>query len=450
MQCRGWTGGQDGCAAVTYNAGTNRLATIGTQSVQYDAAGNLVQDGTGTGSKSYQWDAEGRMTSVSVSGLSSATFSYKALGQRVEKNLNNGTYTEYVYDAAGNVIGTFNRAVWLELFMPLGGRIFAKYASAITYFMHANPLGTSLEVTDNIGTLVQDLTYYPHGTRAVYVNTGIIDERFASLSERDPESYLDWTANRVHDPTLMRWLSPDPSGVKAVSLTDPQTWNMYAYVRNNPMTLTDPSGLEAKSPPQVDLGGELTPDPPSTSGGATGCAAGTTTCISQEENRKAVNSVIVLGSTVAITYDPKMSDTDKLAASDKLVAAAGVVNGAADKLTGDEKAAIHNVKSISVSAGEGKDDPRTAIAPSGNENFRLSYLTNPGSTAAWTASAIAHDAYHLVTDPKGTLYGPDTAAGLEKKSNAFQMQVGAKFGLTPNQLDYIKNDTHTLYNTNPY
>ena len=39
-----------------------------------------------------------------------------------------------------------------------------------------------------------------------------------------------------------RWLTADPSGKGAAKLDDPQTWNLYAYVRNDPMTLTDPSG----------------------------------------------------------------------------------------------------------------------------------------------------------------------------------------------------------------
>jgi hypothetical protein len=46
-----------------------------------------------------------------------------------------------------------------------------------------------------------------------------------------------------YSPNFGRWLSPDPIGKAAVKLDDPQTWNMYAYVRNNPTTLTDPTGL---------------------------------------------------------------------------------------------------------------------------------------------------------------------------------------------------------------
>ena len=39
-----------------------------------------------------------------------------------------------------------------------------------------------------------------------------------------------------------RFMSPDPSGL-GVTITNPQSWNKYAYVRNKPLTLADKNGL---------------------------------------------------------------------------------------------------------------------------------------------------------------------------------------------------------------
>ena len=44
-------------------------------------------------------------------------------------------------------------------------------------------------------------------------------------------------------PAQGRWLSPDPSGLAAVNPANPQSWNAYAYVANQPLTATDPLGL---------------------------------------------------------------------------------------------------------------------------------------------------------------------------------------------------------------
>jgi hypothetical protein len=41
-----------------------------------------------------------------------------------------------------------------------------------------------------------------------------------------------------------RWLVPDPAGLAAVDPTNPQTWNRYAYVGNNPLRNVDPLGLK--------------------------------------------------------------------------------------------------------------------------------------------------------------------------------------------------------------
>ncbi|HUI85297.1 MAG TPA: RHS repeat-associated core domain-containing protein, partial [Candidatus Binatia bacterium] len=51
---------------------------------------------------------------------------------------------------------------------------------------------------------------------------------------------------RELSPVQGRWLVPDPAGLAAVDITNPQTWNRYAYVANNPLNATDPYGRTAR------------------------------------------------------------------------------------------------------------------------------------------------------------------------------------------------------------
>jgi len=64
--------------------------------------------------------------------------------------------------------------------------------------------------------------------------------------ERDAESGNDYFGARYYAPTMGRFLSPDPS-IQSAELRDPQTWNRYAYVTNNPFKFYDPTG-EARNP----------------------------------------------------------------------------------------------------------------------------------------------------------------------------------------------------------
>jgi RHS repeat-associated protein len=79
-------------------------------------------------------------------------------------------------------------------------------------------------------------------------------------------SLYDFPARR-QSPSQGRWISPDPLGVGAVAITNPQSWNRYVYVLSNPLALIDPLGLEPpqNSCPDNDESGDCDGD-----GGGTG------------------------------------------------------------------------------------------------------------------------------------------------------------------------------------
>ena len=102
-------------------------------------------------------------------------------------------------------------------------------------------LGTTRIVTDAAGNVCYDADFYPfQGERPAYVNTCAPAYRFAGM-KFDQESGDYYTLNRSYPPNLGRWLSPDPL---AGDITNPQSLNRYAYVLNNPTSLTDPLGLD--------------------------------------------------------------------------------------------------------------------------------------------------------------------------------------------------------------
>lgn len=73
-------------------------------------------------------------------------------------------------------------------------------------------------------------------------------EHYFTGKERDAESGNDYFDARYYSSSMGRFLSPDWSAqvspVPYAKLDDPQTLDLYAYVGNNPLSRTDPTGHE--------------------------------------------------------------------------------------------------------------------------------------------------------------------------------------------------------------
>lgn len=81
--------------------------------------------------------------------------------------------------------------------------------------------------------------YAPFGEQ--YSKAGTADASYTGQDQDTVSNVYDFPARRQNF-SQGRWVSPDPAGRSAVTLTNPQTWNRYAYSNNNPLSQVDPSG----------------------------------------------------------------------------------------------------------------------------------------------------------------------------------------------------------------
>ncbi|MBS1852706.1 MAG: RHS repeat-associated core domain-containing protein [Acidobacteria bacterium] len=75
-----------------------------------------------------------------------------------------------------------------------------------------------------------------------YAGSGTTDASFTGQSTDTQNGLYDFLY-REYSITQGRWTSPDPAGINAADPANPQTWNRYAYVRNNVLSRVDPFGL---------------------------------------------------------------------------------------------------------------------------------------------------------------------------------------------------------------
>jgi RHS repeat-associated protein len=195
------------------------------------------------GSFTIAYDAEGRQLNAQSTGNATVTYAYDGLGERVTKAVAGGTTTTYVHDGFGNLAAEYTS----------GGMPPAPPCT--TCYLSGDHLGSTRMITDQSGNPVARHDYLPFGVEIpagyagrsnAWGTTDNVSTKFTG-QERDTETSsvgLDFFQARYHGSAQGRFLSPDPMGNFVATVADPQSWNMYSYARNNPLTLVDPTGLD--------------------------------------------------------------------------------------------------------------------------------------------------------------------------------------------------------------
>src|SRR2546421_6592469 len=218
----------------------NRLIDPVNGAYQYDAAGNMTHDANHT----YFYDAENRTIQVDGTlgncAAATACYAYDAEGRRIQKTAGS-VVTQYVYDVDGQVIHEADAAGnFTAYYIPFAGQLLAQYKNSTTQFIHKDHLGSTRLVTGmtNPSTPVDTLDFLPFGEQLA--GDTATTHKFTG-KERDTESGLNNFAARFDSSSMGRFMSVDPDNASASS-GDPQSWNAYSYVRNNPLSLTDSDG----------------------------------------------------------------------------------------------------------------------------------------------------------------------------------------------------------------
>ena len=271
---------------MTYSNARGMAATLGTTPGQnilsYDGSGNMTSDGENL----YLYDAEGRVCAVGALSMPGQQqpavtgYIYDGDGARVAKGTipsatvaSAGFFSlgcdpsgwtgfqftaDYVLGPSGEQLTQFDGAgTWQRTNIYAAGKLIGTYDLAngqpALHFHLADPLDTRrMQVSGMFATLGQpetDFQSLPFGDNLTsnpdpYAASTANDSTPLHFTgkERDAESGNDYFGARYYASAMGRFLSPDPL-LNSGRPDDPQTWNRYTYALNNPLIVTDPTGL---------------------------------------------------------------------------------------------------------------------------------------------------------------------------------------------------------------
>ncbi len=221
-----------GVTTYTYDS-NNRLTQAAAVVYTYDPNGNLT--GTSAG-QSFTYDPFNRMTQAVGAG-GTATYTYNGDGLKIQRVGPDGA-TRYYHDDIRPIWETDGAgAMTAQLDRDIFGNLLSRAEPGNRRYYHTDGLGSTTALTDEAGGVAASMLYDAWGTVRVSTGSGHGKYRFTG-AELDTASDLYHMGARFYDPSIGRWLGEDP----VRNPYEPLTLNFYAYVRNNPLILIDPTG----------------------------------------------------------------------------------------------------------------------------------------------------------------------------------------------------------------
>ena len=226
---------------------SSTTAGVGTTTYQYDLDGNLIATtDPGNNTTDYTFNDLNQLTAVNGPGLSASYF-YDPLGNQVSQTVN-GTTTNFQFDpiGLGNLVasfsgtGVYNNSGGLLAHYTYGLGLTSQVGTSGTAGYYDFGLtGNTVGITNPAGSYVNRYSYLPFGQTTIL--SGAVPNHFTFVGwlgvQSDGSGMFDMRA-RNYNPQIGQFVTNDPLGIGGGAV------NIRLYVRNDPLSHSDPSGRD--------------------------------------------------------------------------------------------------------------------------------------------------------------------------------------------------------------